>query len=359
MRCPYLNRIPNSIITDIADKRGLLILDSSNEAPLASTQHFEAIHATLGLHNISPEQVFLLSQNRSLIYRYSRYCATEGIAERINIDFYHSFIKNFLVEASARIKHSEQLIRRLASLEAGHIPNHGRIFLSQNYTPRPSRVWFVGWLLSHNLLSKGYVSLGIGGAKGSHWKDSYSSIPKWLTSAEDISNVYDRLCDILPLTIDDMSKFGRTSPTSVAEQTLDAHLDSSLQIVLETEMTTGLRDRITEKTLKPLLTMQTAIILGNPMSLAWLRQFGFKTWDASFSEEYDLIQSPRKRVISALESFIAYTNADSKARRDMFCASIPAIIHNAKWLKEGAIGHYEDHFEIPLYRRMLDAVEKA
>jgi len=356
MSCPLLNRIPSSVISDAVEKRGHLILDISNEAPIADPKYFKAIHNSLDHFKISPEQVFLLSQNRSLGWGYNNYCATLGIANRINIDFYHSFAKAFLVEAYQRIRHSRKLIRRLAALEAGDIPEYSRVFLSQNYTPRPLRVWFVCWLLQNQMLSSGYVSLGIGGAKGEHWVDAYTKIPQWLSTINDASQSYERLCDILPLSIDDLSSYNGI-PTSISAQTLDAHLDSSLQIVVETECTKGSRDRITEKSFKPLLSMQAAIILGNPMSLAWLRQFGFKTWAESLNEEYDLIQSPSKRIALALESILAYVNADPASRRSLYSRSLPSIIHNFKWLMNGAIDHYQNIYEIPLYLRMLRLIE--
>jgi hypothetical protein len=80
---------------------------------------------------------------------------------------------------------------------------------------------------------------------------------------------------------------------------------SWFSVVAETEMESRL-NRLTEKSLKPLVNFHPMLVLGNPGTLALVRQYGFQTFGALFDESYDEEPDPPRRfelVFAQLERF--------------------------------------------------------
>jgi hypothetical protein len=70
---------------------------------------------------------------------------------------------------------------------------------------------------------------------------------------------------------------------------------SEIEIVLETLFDDD-RNHLTEKTLRPIACGQPFILCSTPGSLQYLKNYGFKTFDSVWSEEYDNIQDPKQRL---------------------------------------------------------------
>jgi hypothetical protein len=84
---------------------------------------------------------------------------------------------------------------------------------------------------------------------------------------------------------------------------------TNIEVVLETLFDDD-RLHLTEKTLRPIACGQPFILVATAGSLEYLRQYGFKTFNGIWSEEYDLIQDPVARLNSIVELMGEISNWD-------------------------------------------------
>jgi hypothetical protein len=92
-------------------------------------------------------------------------------------------------------------------------------------------------------------------------------------------------------------------PESIADSNYSADFDlndynaTNIEIVLETLFDDD-RIHLTEKSLRPIAVGQPFVIAGTHGSLEYLRNYGFKTFDAIWDETYDTILNPDDRLIA-------------------------------------------------------------
>ena len=92
-------------------------------------------------------------------------------------------------------------------------------------------------------------------------------------------------------------------PESIADSNYSADFDlndynaTDIEIVLETLFDDD-RIHLTEKSLRPIAVGQPFVIAGTHGSLEYLRNYGFKTFDAIWDETYDTILNPDDRLIA-------------------------------------------------------------
>ena len=102
--------------------------------------------------------------------------------------------------------------------------------------------------------------------------------------------------------------------------------DSLLYLVTET-VATGRRHHLTEKTFKPIALGMPFVIVGTKGSLAYLRSYGFKTFDSIWDESYDDAEDDVR--ISKIASLLhGLDNIPAEAKQDLFNIAKPIIEHN-------------------------------
>lgn len=94
----------------------------------------------------------------------------------------------------------------------------------------------------------------------------------------------------------------------------------------------GRRNHLTEKTFKPIALGMPFVLTAPSGSLAYLKQYGFKTFDNVWNEEYDSITDDVKRA-EAVAELLQYL--DSQDKQALFEKCIPIIKHNYEWFYGG------------------------
>jgi hypothetical protein len=90
----------------------------------------------------------------------------------------------------------------------------------------------------------------------------------------------------------------------------------------------GRRQHLTEKTFKP-IALGMPFVLGAPHgSLAYLRQYGFKTFNTIWSEEYDTVQDDNSRLGRLMNLLGKLDQQTEQEKNEMFQRCIPIIQHN-------------------------------
>jgi hypothetical protein len=90
----------------------------------------------------------------------------------------------------------------------------------------------------------------------------------------------------------------------------------------------GRRHHLTEKTFKP-IAMGMPFVLSAPAgSLAYLRRYGFKTFDSIWNEDYDTIEENTRRIGTLSRLLKTLDHQDEQEKNKMFKKCIPIIKHN-------------------------------
>jgi hypothetical protein len=122
-------------------------------------------------------------------------------------------------------------------------------------------------------------------------------------------------------------------------------LSCYFEIVTETYFTDNNCSYITEKTLRPIISLRPFICVGTPHLLTKLREYGFKTFAPFINEDYDLIEDPISRM-----------NALSK-EIDRLCSMTIGQIHKlysdvSETLEYNYL-HYLNHFQSTLNNKIF------
>jgi hypothetical protein len=90
----------------------------------------------------------------------------------------------------------------------------------------------------------------------------------------------------------------------------------------------GRRAHLTEKTFKPIALGMPFVLNAPAGSLAYLRQYGFKTFDTVWNESYDEIQDDIVRIAQLSQMLKKIDEQSEQEKNDMFKRCIPIIEHN-------------------------------
>ena len=102
-----------------------------------------------------------------------------------------------------------------------------------------------------------------------------------------------------------------------------------LEIVLET-LFDDQRWHLTEKTLRPIACGKPFVLLATSGSLAYLRSYGFRTFDGIIDESYDLEPDPLLRLQMAVREMKRIQMMPSDQKQDFFAACGDVTQHNRR-----------------------------
>jgi len=103
--------------------------------------------------------------------------------------------------------------------------------------------------------------------------------------------------------------------------------DSLIYVPTET-VYFGDRLHITEKTFKAIALEMPFVLVAPAGSLAYLREYGFETFDGIFDESYDLETDDVKRIEAVVRLLKDLDNLSVAERNDIHQACLPIVEHN-------------------------------
>jgi len=106
----------------------------------------------------------------------------------------------------------------------------------------------------------------------------------------------------------------------------DESAESLLYLVTET-VATGRRHHITEKTFKPIAMGMPFVIVGTQGSLAYLRSYGFRTFEGIWDESYDSAED-NVRIARIASLLCSLDELPVEAKQDLFDQAQEVIKHN-------------------------------
>ena len=192
---------------------------------------------------------------------------------------------------------------------------HDHLYISYNNLVNPYRAHRIDLLCrlsDKNLLDQGMVSFNSPGQK---YLSKIVDDCDWYTD-ESRAIFLKQTQQLTNRTIDTESIEGSLSATVDLEYSQKA----MLQVVTETDFYKN-KLHLTEKIFKPIVTGQPFMLLAGPGNLAYLREYGFKTFNDYWDESYDNISDHGKRVgavVTQLERLSQLSHAQQKSiRHDM------------------------------------------
>jgi hypothetical protein len=179
--------------------------------------------------------------------------------------------------------------------------------LISNY--RSYRLHLVSNIVEHGLADKGYVSFFLKDAYGT-WQDAVAD-PHSLLSTAAKTKITENLSKVTePMIIDTREPNGSLS----ADVSLYSMTRALWHVVTETIYFQP-KLHLTEKTFKPIVSKRPFILVAAPGNLAYLKSYGFKTFDRWIDESYDNEPDNFKRIemiTQELEKLCKLSNAELK-----------------------------------------------
>lgn len=170
--------------------------------------------------------------------------------------------------------------------------------------------------------------------------DSYSLLS--LQTKKDIfKNLYNRAH---PIFLDDKQNFSSSS-ADIIDNTFS--LSALWHIVPETIFYDE-KLHLTEKIFKPIVLRRPFVLIGAPGNLAYLKEYGFKTFDRWINEDYDDEPDPDIRIKKAVDEI---KKLQGKNLQDMYNEMLPILEYNHN--------HFYTKFKEIIVEEAIDNFKKA
>jgi len=209
---------------------------------------------------------------------------------------------------------------------------------------RSYRLNLVARLAEQNLVDQGHVSLHLGHTEYGSWRQELVSPNTRLSSAacELIGKHLDQ-----PLILDQDNTIGSLS-ADFGHQEFELWKSGLWHIVTETVFYHD-KLHLTEKIFKPIVAQRPFMLAAAPGNLAYLKSYGFQTFEQWIDESYDSIQDPDQRlqaIVDQTQRLCAMSDSDL---RQMHQEMQPVLEHNFNHLWSGfrhqIVNELVDNFE--------------
>ena len=107
---------------------------------------------------------------------------------------------------------------------------------------------------------------------------------------------------------------------------------------------------LTEKTFKPIVSKQPFMLLAAPGNLAYLKSYGFKTFDSVIDESYDTIKDDNERINAVVAQMKWYCELSDNEKIEIQKKCEPIIEHN--------FNHFYGKFKEIITDELLDNSKK-
>lgn len=206
---------------------------------------------------------------------------------------------------------------------------------------RSYRCYFVSKLAEELLLEHGQVSFGLATEQAS-WQEEIADVnTKLSTKAIDHIKLH---LPSTPLIIDNEKVLGSAS-ADIPRSNYYLKIDSLWHVVTETVFYYD-KLHLTEKIFKPIVMKQPFMLLGAVGNLAYLKSYGFKTFDGIIDESYDTIIDNDQRTEAVVAQIAWYCALSVEEKRSVIEAIAPIVEYN--------FHHFYGEFKHIITKELLD-----
>ena len=209
---------------------------------------------------------------------------------------------------------------------------------------RSYRLNLVARLQEKNLLPHGHVSLHLNHNEYGSWRQEINNPDTKLS---------DTACQLIakhvsePLTLDRENTTGDLS-ADFGNREFELWKSGLWHIVTETVFYYN-KLHLTEKIFKPIVAQRPFLLAAAPGNLAYLKSYGFKTFDRWIDESYDNIVDHDQRLQAIVDQVHKLCSLSDGQLRDMHQEMMPVLEHNFNHLygnfKQIIVNELVDNFE--------------
>ena len=227
------------------------------------------------------------------------------------------------------------------------IKTFSKLFISFNNLinkKRSYRLTLIAMLIKSGLDKYGHISMSQQDTVKKIKNELYS--PNSLLSKESKYLIYTTLLPNPPiLSIDTNTTTGSLS----ADDNLDTLCSGLFHIVTETIFYDE-KLHLTEKIFKPIVARRPFLLVGAPSNLAYLKSYGFKTFDRWIDESYDLETDPDQRLTKIVNELDKLCKLSESELMNMYEQMQDILEYNFNWFyagfREQITNELVDNFEL-------------
>jgi hypothetical protein len=190
---------------------------------------------------------------------------------------------------------------------------------------RSYRIYLISLLKESNLFKNGQISFNVTDNLFDDWQDEVAD-PNTKLSNHACQHAKTYLGSINKLVID-QDKLPGSASADIVRSNYYLDINCFWHIVTETVFYYN-KLHLTEKIFKPIVSKQPFMLLAAPGNLAYLKSYGFKTFDSVIDESYDTIQDNDLRTNAVVEQLRWYCNLTPDEKTDIIRQLEPVIQHN-------------------------------
>ena len=227
------------------------------------------------------------------------------------------------------------------------IKTFSKVFISFNNLineKRSYRLTLIAMLIKSGLDKYGYISMSQQDTASKIKKELFS--PHSLLSKHSKYLIYKTLLPNPPSLIIDVDN---TIGTLSANDNLDTLSLGLFHVVTETIFYDE-KLHLTEKIFKPIVARRPFLLVGAPGNLAYLKSYGFKTFDRWIDESYDLELDPDQRLAKIVNELDKLCKLSESELMYMYEQMQDILEHNFNWFytgfKEQITNELVDNFEL-------------
>jgi hypothetical protein len=206
---------------------------------------------------------------------------------------------------------------------------------------RSYRCYFVSNLAERKLLANGQISFGLTTEQATWQEEILDSNTKLSINA--INHIKLHL-PTAPMIIDSEQVLGSAS-ADIPRSDYDKEIDSFWHIVTETVFYYE-KLHLTEKIFKPIVSKQPFMLIGAVGNLAYLKSYGFKTFEGIIDESYDTITDNDSRIDAVVAQIAWYCALSVEEKRHVIEAIAPIVEYN--------FHHFYGEFKHIITHELLD-----
>ena len=221
------------------------------------------------------------------------------------------------------------------------VTNYKHDFISFNRIitdDRSYRIYFVSKLKELELLGHGLVSFNVTDNVFDDWREETAS-PDSKLSESAKQHIEHHMVNVDKLVIDSHELPGSASAD------IPRGNDAFWHVVTETVFYYD-KLHLTEKIFKPIVSKQPFMLLAAPGNLAYLKSYGFKTFDSVIDESYDDIQDNDLRVEAVVKQLQWYCALSAEEKQAVIERLAPIVEYN--------FHHFYGEFKHIITKELLD-----
>jgi len=197
-----------------------------------------------------------------------------------------------------------------------------------------------------NILQQGHVSLHLEIANYGNWKQELQD-PNTKLSKEACSLILKELDQPLIL---DREHIGANASADLGHQEFELWKSGLWHIVTETVFYHS-KLHLTEKIFKPIVAQRPFMLAAAPGNLAYLKSYGFESFDRWIDESYDDIIDPDQRLQAIVNQTQRLCSMSRSDLQGMHQEMMPVLEHN--------FNHFYGDFKKKIASELVDNFETA